>query len=128
MDKSWMKKFRGSREYINGVKEFVSFAISNSKTKEFIVCLYKKCSLRKKLRPEEVYDHLTGGSGMLEGYTNWVCHGEKINASHNTKPVIEGSSSAPVDRAPNLDENIMLHQMLHDIFRMHDGRVDEGGS
>jgi hypothetical protein len=130
MDKSWMKKFRGSREYINinGVKEFVSFVLSNSKTKEFIVCPCKKCSLRKKLRPQEVYDHLTCGSGMLQGYSDWVCHGEKINASHNTEPIIEGSISAPVDSAPNLDEHRMLYQMLHDVFRMHDGRVDEGGS
>lgn len=88
MDKSWMGKFRGLREYINGVKEFVSFAVSNSKTKEFIVCPCKKCSLHKKLRPHEVFDHLIGVSGMLEGYTDWVCHGEKINASHNTKPII----------------------------------------
>jgi hypothetical protein len=86
------------------------------------------CSLHNKLRPQEVYDHLTGGSRIFEGYTDWVCHGEKINASHNTEPIIEGSSSAPVNRAPNLDEHRMLHQILHDVFRMHDSRVDEGGS
>jgi hypothetical protein len=74
--------------------------------------------------PQEVYDHLTDGSEMLEGYTDWVCHGEKINASHSTKPIIEGMNSTQIDRAPNLDE----HNMLHDVFRMHDGKVDEGGS
>jgi hypothetical protein len=43
---------------------FVRFAITNSTTKDLIVCPCKKCGLNRSLWPEEIYDHLTDGSGI----------------------------------------------------------------
>jgi hypothetical protein len=64
-----MTKWRGSRKYMEGAKAFVKYAVTNSRNKNLIVCLCKKCRLKMSLRPEEVYDHLTVGRGMLPNYT-----------------------------------------------------------
>jgi hypothetical protein len=69
MDKSWMTKWRGSREYMEGAEAFVKYAVTNSINKNSIVYLCKKCGLNKSLRPEKVYDHLTDGKGILPNYT-----------------------------------------------------------
>jgi len=55
---------------MDGVKEFMIFSAANSKTKGFIVCPCKKCCLGVTLWEDIVYDHLTSGAGILEGYTN----------------------------------------------------------
>jgi hypothetical protein len=121
-----MRKWRGSREYIDGVKAFVRFAVSNSRNKDLIVCPCKKCCFRKTLREQEVFDHLTAGSGILPGYTDWIWHGEKISAPLNREPIIEDSSSMPANKAPIPDEETTMGAMLHDVFGMHDVRTDEG--
>ncbi|GLT54466.1 hypothetical protein SLA2020_276610 [Shorea laevis] len=115
MDKSWMKKWRGTAEYVRGVEAFLSFAVSNSITKEFIVCPCKKCRFRYKLHRDEVYDHLIGLNGIVEGYTDWIWHGEKINNDLQRDPIIEGSDSSPVNKSRTPDhEGGMMHAMLND--------------
>jgi hypothetical protein len=64
-----MTKWRGSREYMEGAEAFVKYAVTNSRNKNSIVCPCKKCGLNESLRPEEVYDHLTGGRGIMPNYT-----------------------------------------------------------
>ncbi|GLT55491.1 hypothetical protein SLA2020_286080 [Shorea laevis] len=128
MDKSWMKKWRGSAEYVSGVEAFLSFAVSNSRTKERIVCPCKKCRLRYKLHRDEVYDHLIGLYGILDGYTDWIWHGEKINSDLQRYPIIEGSGSGPVNKSPTPAEGGMMHAMLNDVFQMHNSSVNDGGS
>jgi len=59
-----MTKWRGSMEYMEGAEAFVKYAVTNSRNKNSIVCPCKKCGLNRSLRPEEVYDHLTGGRGI----------------------------------------------------------------
>ena len=123
MDKSWMTKFRGSKEYLEGVKLFITFAVSNSGSQKFILCPCKKCRLNKQLRPQEVYDHLTTGAGILPTYIDWVWHGEKIG------PHAEGSNSTRLAAAtaPILDESINMQAMLRELFNKHEVReeVDE---
>jgi hypothetical protein len=106
MDKSWMTKWRGSREYMEGAEAFVKYAVTNSRNKNSIVCPCKKCGLNRSLRPEEVYDHLTGGRGILPNYTEWIWHGEKIRAPvPNRVPIVESLNPAPTaDNVPIPDE------------------------
>jgi hypothetical protein len=66
---------------MDGVEEFMIFSATNSKTKGFIMCPCKKCCLGVTLREDVVFDHLTSRVGILEGYTEWVMHGEQINPS-----------------------------------------------
>jgi hypothetical protein len=62
MDKSWMTKPRILKEYIDGCRSFVDFAIQNCKTPDgLIFCLCRTCRLNRRHTPALVYDHLTGG-------------------------------------------------------------------
>ncbi|GLT54183.1 hypothetical protein SLA2020_274030 [Shorea laevis] len=79
MDKSWMRKPRSSREYIRGVMAFVKFASQHSRQKGHIVCPCKSCSLGKTLPNEVVFAHLTSGAGIIEGYTEWIMHGNQLS-------------------------------------------------
>jgi hypothetical protein len=130
MDKSWMTKFRGSREYMEGAEAFVKYAVTNSKNKNSIVCPCKKCGLKRSLRPEEVYDHLTAGRGMLPNYTKWIWHGEKIRAPvpNRVPNVVESLNPSPAadNIEPIPDESRTMHAMLQDVFGMHDIRADDG--
>jgi hypothetical protein len=128
MDKSWMRMKRASIEYMDGVKSFWRFAVANSRTPGFIVCPCKKCCLRKTLPQEVVYDHLLAGAGILEGYEDWVMHGESINTPVNVEPVHDASTVAPVQGCSIHEGSSEMHAMLHDIFTMQDVRVEEGGS
>jgi hypothetical protein len=78
MDKSWMKLPRSSREYIRGVMEFVKFAREHESRKGIIVCPCKKCLLGKSWSSEVVFAHLTSSAGIIEGYTEWIMHGESL--------------------------------------------------
>ncbi|XP_062162205.1 uncharacterized protein LOC133869265 [Alnus glutinosa] len=128
MDKSWMRMSRGSKEHLDGIQAFLNFAFSNTNTPGFILCPCKRCRMSNSLTHEVVYDHLMTGPGILEGYTDWVLHGEKINASVNRESVSHGPVTAPTNRMPPLDGSSGMHAMLHDIFNMHDVRAEEGGS
>ncbi|GLT53159.1 hypothetical protein SLA2020_264490 [Shorea laevis] len=92
MDKSWMRKLRSSREYICGVMAFVKFASQHSRKKGYIVCPCKRCSLGKTLSNEVVFAHLTSGVEIIEGYTEWIMHGE---------PLIAPVDSDAISEAPN---------------------------
>ena len=94
---------------MEGAKSFVSFAIQNSGEYEMIVCPCKQGRLNKRLRPQQVYDHLIGGTGILPGYTEWVLHGENVDVS-----AIQGSSLTrpTADTPPMQDESRTMHTML----------------
>jgi hypothetical protein len=58
----WILKSRISKEYRDGCRSFVDFAIQNCKTADgLIFCLCKTCRLKRQHTPGVVYDHLTGG-------------------------------------------------------------------
>jgi len=118
MDKSWMTKCRGSREYMEGAEAFVKYAVTNSKNKNSIVCPCKKCGLNRSLWPKEVYDHLTGGMGIMPNYTEWIWHGEKIRAPvPNKVPIVETSKPVPAaNNVPIPDKSRTMQSMLQDFL------------
>ncbi|XP_059434774.1 uncharacterized protein LOC132167762 [Corylus avellana] len=121
MDKSWMTKFKGLVEYMNGAKSFVEFAVSKSTNKEYIICSCKKCKFNKSLSPKLAYTHLTGGTGIMLGYTERVFHGERMcDLVTQREPTVKGSSSALVP-----DESRTMNAMLRDVFGMHPSITDE---
>ncbi|XP_042974812.1 uncharacterized protein LOC122306448 [Carya illinoinensis] len=120
MDRSWMKKPRHTKEYVDGVNEFLKFACQNCATDSSITCPYRKCGLRKMFMPNMVYDHLIS-YGISQGYTIWHAHGERI-----------GEASYHATDAQNNNEQINegfggMTTMLHDIFPMFDPEIVEGG-
>jgi hypothetical protein len=128
MDKSWMKKWRGSGDYMEGAEAFVKYAVTNSKNKNSIVCPCKKCCLNRSLRPKEIYDHLTGGRGIMPNYTEWIWHWEKIRAPvPNKVPIVESPKPSPAaNNVPIPDESRTMQSMLQDAFGIHNIRADDG--
>jgi hypothetical protein len=45
---------RNSKEFRNGVLDFIDFALQNTKTPEKIKCLCRKCCFRNTLIPSDV--------------------------------------------------------------------------
>ncbi|XP_042969067.1 uncharacterized protein LOC122301749 [Carya illinoinensis] len=120
MDKNWMKKPRHTKEYLDGVNEFLKFACENCDTDSSICCPCRKCGLRKMFIPNMVYDHLIS-YGISQGYTIWHAHGERI-----------GGASYHANDAQNNNEQINedssgMTTMLHDVFPMFDHEMVEGG-
>ena len=124
MDKSWMTKFRTSKEYMDGAKSLVDFAVRNAINPKLIQCQCKKCRLNKKLSPREVYAHLTGGAGILTTYTHWVFHGEKVRALNDHEAPTSNSNQLPLDYGPTTKQSRNMQDMLHDAFGMHEVKED----
>jgi len=125
-----MKKWRGSGDYMEGAEAFVKYAVTNSKNKNSIVCPCKKCGLNRSLWPEEVYDHLTGGMGIMPNYIECIWHGEKTKAHvPNKVPIVESLKLAPAaNNLPILDKSRTMQSMLQNIFGMHNIWADVGVS
>jgi len=100
MDKSWIKLPRSSREYIRGVIAFVKFAREHSNRKWVIVCPCKKCMLGKSWSSEVVFANLTSGAGIIEGYTEWIIHGESLVPSVDNETTYEAPKTVQVDSIP----------------------------
>jgi hypothetical protein len=128
MDKSWMKLPRSSREYIRGVMEFVKFAREHESRKDVIVCPCKKCLLGKSWSSEVVFTHLTSGTGIIEGYTEWIMHGESLVPPVQSETIHEAPRRLQVDSIPLHGGSSGMQDMLNDVFAMHDVCVEAGGS
>ena len=78
MDKSWMKKKKGDREYVEGVLNFVKFASLHARGGK-ILYPCTKCVNLNLVSPGVVQAHLWT-NGMLGSYTHWKFHGESAAA------------------------------------------------
>jgi hypothetical protein len=118
MDKSWMTKWRGSREYMEGAEVFVKYAVTNSKNKNSMVCPCRKCGLNRSLRPEEAYGCLIGERAIMPNYTEWIWHEEKIRAHvPNKVPIVESPKQASAaDNVPMPNESRTMQSMLQDFL------------
>jgi len=123
-----MKLPQSSREYIRGVMAFVKFACEHSKRKWVIVCSCKKCLLGKSWSSEVVFAHLTSGAGVIEGYTEWIMHGESLVPSVDNETIYEAPRTVQVDSISLHGGSNGMQDMLNDVFAMHDVCVEAGGS
>jgi hypothetical protein len=128
MDKSWMKLPCSSREYIRGVMVFVKFACEHESRKWVIVCPCKKCLLGKSWSCEVVFAHLTSGTGIIEGYTERIMHGELPVPPVHNETTHEAPRTLQVDSIPLNGWSSGMQNMLIDVFAMHDVCVEVGGS
>ncbi|XP_039120528.1 uncharacterized protein LOC120256938 [Dioscorea cayenensis subsp. rotundata] len=123
MDKSWMYKSRLSQEYEHGVEEFLKFAFDNASQDGMIVCPCIKCVNIHWRTREAVLEHLIC-DGILQGYTCWFFHGERV-PSHTTNisttvtdaSILNSHNITPQVRKDGMDE------LLRDAFNMH--QVDQ---
>uniref|UniRef100_A0A7N2R7G5 Transposase-associated domain-containing protein n=1 Tax=Quercus lobata TaxID=97700 RepID=A0A7N2R7G5_QUELO len=123
MNKSWMDKKRFSREYLQGVKNFIQFAIENGiRVDGKISYPCKKCSNVYYFEPPVVKDHLVR-NGICIGYDPWFCHGESASVAISSRA---RSSEEEEDLNGECDN---IRGMLHEMFPGHSQLMDEyGGS
>ena len=69
MDKSWINKPRNSREYLNGIQNFIKFGMEKSSINGKILCPCRKCVNSSTLSPQIVEGHLLWNE-FLRGYTD----------------------------------------------------------
>nr|POE78851.1 hypothetical protein CFP56_59904 [Quercus suber] len=117
MDKSWMKKRKGIREYIEGVLSFVEFASKNACSGKIYV-LYQMCELGFSTAGV-AWTHLWSNE-MLGSYTYWKFHGE--SASTPTTPEC-GSSHAQDSHEQYGD----FRGIFHDLCPTHEMAAEPMG-
>ncbi|XP_062012557.1 uncharacterized protein LOC133729103 isoform X3 [Rosa rugosa] len=116
MDRSWIQlPTRGRREYINGVKQFMNFAIAHMKPgSDLIPCPCMDCNNFRKYSPDQVEDHLYA-NGMAKGYTKWTDHGENDDDFELEDDILESENEEDVDD---------VVEMLNE-FQAHDDRESQ---
>jgi len=107
---------------------FVKFAREHENRKWVIVCPCKKCLLGKSWSCEVVFAHLTSGAGIIEGYTEWIMHGESLVPPVNNETIYEAPRTLQVDSIPLHGGSSGMQDMLTDVFAMHDVCVEVDGS
>jgi hypothetical protein len=103
---------------------FVKFACEHLKKKMFIVCPCKKCSLGKTWSSEVVFAHLMSGAEIIEGYTEWIFHGEPLIPPADNEAIFEAPKTVRVDSILLHGGSSKVQDMLNDIFAMHDVCVE----
>ncbi len=102
MDRSWMIASRLSREYANGVEQFLdwgkSYAIDRNGR---FRCPCNKCLNMVRLKPDKIKEHLYL-NGILRSYKKWTLHGELLGRVH----VPEGVEEVEVDTNDHIEEMI----------------------
>ena len=78
-----MSSNRLSREYENGVSEFVKFAVAHAEDPSRMICPCLGCCYGKRVDAVQLTSHLMR-HGIDRSYTCWNLHGEKSN--ENVEP------------------------------------------
>jgi hypothetical protein len=107
---------------------FVKFAREHENRKWVIVCHCKKCLLGKSWSCEVVFAHLTSGAGIIEGYTEWIMHGESLVPLVDNETIYEAPRTLQVDSIPLHGGSSGMQDIINDVFAMHDVCVEAGGS
>ena len=111
MDKQWIQNpNRCADDYLDGINQFIDFAIANNRGATQIRCPCRKCNNLMIEYFETVRYHLVR-NGMMETYTTWNHHGEEIqnaSSSHITRAV------DTVDSV--LDPNDQIMDIINDAF------------
>ncbi|GLT72541.1 hypothetical protein SLA2020_444670 [Shorea laevis] len=91
-------------------------------------CVPLRVFLGQNWSNEVVFTHLTSGAGIIEGYTEWIMHGEPIVAPADREAISEAPSTGSVNSIPLHGGSSGMQDMLNDVFAMHDVCVEAGGS
>ena len=86
MDRRWIHGTLFSREYIEGVKEFMNFIQDKFSEDEKILCPCRNCLNHKHQHQTVVNTHILT-YGMESTYTRWIYHGEDFDVDVIEHPV-----------------------------------------
>ncbi|KAI0498933.1 hypothetical protein KFK09_019831 [Dendrobium nobile] len=122
MDKSWITKAKWSRDYVNGVNNFVEFASRSKNLSGKILCPCKLCINRYFHSMKDVKDHLIS-KGFFPGYVVWNRHGEEhcIIGEYAMNEASKGIPKLNEGKAPSEDiRTDDIDGLLRDILCPND--------
>ena len=90
MDKKWMCADRLSKEYENGVLEFVKFAVEHAEDPNRMKCPCLGCCYVGRVDADGLKSHLLM-RGIDRSYTCWIFHGEK--SIENVEPGVKSNAT-----------------------------------
>ena len=103
---------RRSREYLDGVQQFLNFASNHAYSDGTISCPCKKCVHTNSWPVDVVQAHLVS-KGICRGYNPWVFNGESSFAKTSTEIPSSHVQENPIEYAD-------LRGMLHNMFPIQD--------
>ena len=110
MDRKWMNANRLSKEYRDGVKEFIRFVVEHAEVRNNkYICPCLSCCYSNRVTVAKLEGHLVS-YGIDQSYTNWTKHGETEGESSNM-----GNTHAPDDNGPNSFEDDRFEEMVNVI-------------
>ena len=113
MDRDWMKiTNRRSREYLDGVQQFLNFASNHAHPDGMILCPCRKCVHTNSWPIDIVQAHLVS-KGICRGYNPWVFNGKSSSAQNSFEIPNSHVQENPI-------EYVDLRDMLHDMFPIQD--------
>ncbi|XP_019246468.1 PREDICTED: uncharacterized protein LOC109226124 [Nicotiana attenuata] len=120
-NKRWMHCDRFSKEYLDGVEEFINHAFSEKQDGEQIACPCTECVLIHQVNRTTAYDHLVI-NGIMPSYDTWFCHGESLKGSNNAQANNRSQSTLR-----GYDMTGMIHDAFGGFTQFMDTDVSEGG-
>ncbi|XP_075096465.1 uncharacterized protein LOC107796372 [Nicotiana tabacum] len=120
-NRRWMHCDRVSKEYLDGVEEFINHAFSEKQDGEKIACPCTECVLIHQVNRTTTYDHLVI-NGIMPSYDTWFCHGESLKGSNNAQANNRSQSTLRGD-----DMTGMIHDAFGGFTQFMDIDVSEGG-
>ena len=90
MDKKWMCADRLSKEYEDGVLEFVKFAVEHAEDPNRMKCPCLGCCYVGRVDADGLKSHLLM-RGIDRSYTGWIFHGEK--STENVEPGVKSNAT-----------------------------------
>ncbi|XP_049358859.1 uncharacterized protein LOC125823536 [Solanum verrucosum] len=118
-NKKWMYCDRVSKEYLDGVNDFLNHAFSQKQNGDKIACPCTECVLFHQVNRATAYDHLVV-NGILSSYDTWFCHGESLKKSNNTQVTNCSQSTVRGD-----DVTGIIHDAFGGCTQLMDSDVNE---
>ena len=109
---------RVSKEYLDGVEEFLDHAFHQSNG-ESIPCPCKKCVLHYVVNRAVAYDHLVV-NGIIPSYDTWFCHGESLNL-----PTCIQETNCREEASRGDDMVGMIHDVFGGFTQLMDNSITE---
>lgn len=128
MDKSWINKPRNTKDYLDGVANFVKSANEKASISGKIYCPCRKCFNRSLLAPVIVEEHLVW-NGFLLGYTEWVLHGESLSGTsyeaHHSQDIQSNLVSTNVPDPIGQDA---MRELVQDVFGFNSENLEQSSN
>ncbi|KAH0644671.1 hypothetical protein KY284_032555 [Solanum tuberosum] len=110
IDKSWIESPIKSKEFSDGVVQFLEFAFSNASIDGKILCPCIICGFSVMCNRAEVFSHLLQ-RGFPQKYTYWHMHGEK-HVQCNVESISQVQNEST--------RQYPMNDMLNDVFGIFD--------